>query len=66
MSLNSNEDNNNSTLRLNSFLMNPDETLGKLNCSNNEIQQLNIQEQKSGKSIFQLNSRRYLDVLKKK
>ena len=66
LSLNSNEDNNNSTLRLNSFLMNPDETLGKLNCSNNEIQQLNIQEQKSGKSIFQLNSRRYLDVLKKK
>ena len=57
-SLNNNiEDINNSTLKLNSFSINPDETLAKLNCSsNNEMFQMDNNELKSGNNIFQLNA----------
>ena len=65
-SLNSIEDNNNSSLKLNSFSNNPDETLGKLNCSNNEMSPLDNYELKSGNNIFQLNAINSLELKKNK
>ena len=64
--LNSIEDNNNSSLNLNSFSNNPDETLGKLNRSNNEMSPLDNNELKSGNNIFQLNAINNLELKKKK
>ena len=63
---NRNEDKNNSALGLNSFSINPDETLGKLDCSNNEMLQFDNNELKSENTIFQLNSRNDIDILKNK
>ena len=56
LSLNLDIDKNNSNLRLNSLYVNQDESLGKLNTSNNEIIKLNLLHEKKNNSIFQLNN----------
>ena len=58
-----------SNLQLNSFVMNHDDTLSKLNCSNNEISKEDILDEsklKSEKKLFKLDQKRSLNLDNKK